>query len=120
MTRKLFQHLALGAASAVVVLAAGTAITRADPPGYLFMDIDNNYAMLVQAPHDQALARITRQPAKLDDDVASAIAKDGTPVGANNIILVYQGQLYVLPDKDLGTGKMASQHVMMRASNATN
>ena len=74
----------------------------------------------MQAPHDQTLARITKVPATLDDDIASAIAKDGTPVGPNHIIIVHQGQLYVLPDKDLGAGMMASQHVMKSASNAAN
>lgn len=119
MTSKLFQRLALAAISTAVVLAGGSAITRADPPGYLFMDIGDNHALVVQPPRDQALARISKQPAKLGDDIASVIASDGTPVGANGIILVYHGQLYILPDKDLGGGTMASHMVMRSASSAT-
>lgn len=120
MTITRSRQLAFMTVGAVVALGAGTVITRADVPGYLFMDIDNNHAMVVNAPRDQGPARISKEPTNLPDDIAAAIAADGKPIGPNHIILAYHGQLYILPDKDLGAGKMASHMVMNAAAHASN
>ncbi len=108
---------------AVIVAVAGasalaTAITRADPPGYLFMDIDNDQALVVQKPRDQTPARIFKQPAKLPDELAAKIAAGAQPVGNDGVIVVYKGQLYILPDKKVGE-HMAS-HMVMGAAGAPN
>jgi hypothetical protein len=116
---KLSRRLALTLGFVAAVSAAGIAITQADPPGDLFMDFDNNSAALVHPPHDQAKARISRPVAKLDDDVAAAIAAGAQPVGSS-IILAYRGQLYIIPDKQLEGGKMVSQMVMGAAARASN
>jgi hypothetical protein len=50
------------------------------------MDIDNKHALVVQPPRDQALARISKEPTKLPEDVASAIAEGATPLDARGII----------------------------------
>jgi hypothetical protein len=115
-----YRLLALSALATAVAFTAGTAITRADPPGYLFRDIDNNHALVVQPPRDQALARIFKEPTKLPDEVASAIVEGATPLDDSGIILAYHGRLYILPDKDLGAGTMASHTVMKHASAAAN
>jgi len=83
--------------------ALGTAITAADPPGYLFMDLDNNQALVVQKPGGQMTARILKQPAKLPDDLAAKIAAGAQPAGGG-VIVVYKGQLHVLPDKMVEAG----------------
>lgn len=94
-------------------------MSRADAPGYDFMELNNNSAMVAQVPHQQATARISHLPTTLSDDVAAAIAKDAEPVGTDNIILAYKGQLYILPDKDLGGGRMASRAVGEAAAHTT-
>ncbi len=91
MISKLSRHLALTAVATTVALAAGVAVSRADPPGYLFMDIADNQTLVVQPPREQNMARISKQPTRLPDDTAAAIASDAEPVGVNGIIIAYHG-----------------------------
>ena len=114
MTPRLSRRVALMMFLAAAASALGTAITRADPPGYLFMDIDNNHALVVQKPHDQMTARIFKQPAKLPDDIADRIAAGAQPVPVDHLIVEYKGQLYILPDKKVGE-HMATRMVMNAA-----
>lgn len=65
------------------------------------------------------MAQISRQPTTLPDDLASAIGDVAQPLGSSNIILAYRGQLYVLPDKALKEGHMAS-HMVMAVAFGTN
>jgi hypothetical protein len=111
MTINLRRRLALSLIFAAAMSAAGIAITRADSPGYLFMDLDNAGAAVARPPSDQTKARIHGHTAKLSEDIAAAIADGAQPVGPS-IIMAYRGQLYIVPDKQLGDGKMASEHVM--------
>lgn len=113
MAIKLSRHLALILVSAAAASVIGTAITRADPPGFLFMDINNNDALVVQPPHDQVRARIFKQPAKLPDDLAAAIAAGAQPAG-DDVIVVYNGRLYIVPDKKV-KDHMATHMVMVAA-----
>ena len=104
---------------AIVIACAsivGAAVTWADPPGYLFMDINNDQALVVQKPHDQMKARISKQPTLVPDDLAAAIVADREPVG-DDVILVYRGQLYIVPDKEI-KGRLATQMVMSAAGGA--
>lgn len=104
---------------AIVIACAsvvGATVTWADPPGYLFMDINNDQALVVQKPHDQLTARIFKQPTQLPDDVAAVIAAGRDPVG-DDVILVYRGQLYIVPDKEI-KGRLATQMVMSAAGGA--
>ena len=77
------------------------------------MDINNDQALVVQKPHDQMTARIFKQPTKLPDDICAAIAEGAQPVG-DDVILVHNGQLYILPDKKVGE-RTATQMVMSAA-----
>ena len=110
MTPKLSRQVALMVVVAAAASALGAAITRAGPPAYHFIDINNDQALVVQKPHDQTAARISKQPAKLTDDLAAKIAAGAQPVG-DDVILVYKGQLYIVPDKEVGE-HMATQMVM--------
>lgn len=110
---KLSRQLLLLVILAAAAAALGAVVTHADPPGYLFMDIDNSHAMVVQ--HSQNVARIFKQPTKLPDDMASAIAAGAQPVG-DSVILVYDGKLYILPDKQVG--RHMATHMVMSAAGA--
>lgn len=114
MAIKLSRHLVLTAVVVVAVSVFGTAITWAGPPGYLFKDINNDQALVVQRPHEGTSARILKQPTKLPDDVAASIAAGATPLGDDDVILVYKGQLYILPDKKIN-GHLATDTVMSAA-----
>jgi hypothetical protein len=118
MTPRLSRRVALMTFLAAAAAALGTAITRADPPGYLFMDINDGHALVVQKPHDQMTARIFKEPAKLPDDMATRIADGAQPVPVDHLIVVYQGQLYILPDKKVG--EHMATHMVMNAAGAPN
>ena len=113
MTIKFSRQFVLTAAGLAAGSVLGAAVTWADAPGYLFMDIDNDHAMVVQQQKD--LARIFKQPAKVSGDIASAIAAGAQPVG-DSVILVYQGKLYILPDKKVGSH--LATHMVMGAAGA--
>ena len=93
--------------------ALGAVVTWADVPGYLFMDIDNHHAMVVRQQEQKA--QIFKAPAKLPENLAASIAEGGQPVG-DSVIVVYNGQLYIIPDKKIGN-HMAS-HMVMREAGA--
>ena len=115
MTIRHSRQLALLVVLAAAASGLGVALTWADPPGFLFMDINNDQALVVQQPHEQAAARIFKQPTKLTDDLASAIAAGAQPVG-DSVILAYQGRLYILPDKQVG--QHMATHMVMGAAGA--
>jgi hypothetical protein len=118
MNLKFSRQLAAAALLGATAIGVGTAITRADTPGFLFMDINNNQALVVQPPKDQTTARIFKQPAKVTGNLAAAIAAGAQPVG-DSVILAYEGKLYILPDKKINMGgeHMAS-HMVMTAAGA--
>jgi len=116
---KLSRRLAMLFGFAAAASAAGVAVTRADVPGELFLDLDENNASVVSPPRDQARPRISKLPAKLSDEDTAALVAGAQPVGACNIIVAYRGQLYIVPDKQLASGKMASVTVMEAAMHAT-
>jgi hypothetical protein len=115
LSRRLAMRLGFGAAAS----AAGATITRADPPGYLFLDLDDNSASVVHPPRDQARARISKLPAKVSDEVATAIVEGAQPVSSSSVVLAYRGHLYIVPDKQLEGGKIASEMVTRAASRAS-
>ena len=118
MTVMSSRRLAMVAVLALTATVAGTAITSADPPGYLFMDIDNDHALVVQPPKDQTVARIFKAPTNVADDVASAIAAGAQPVG-NSVIVAYRGKLYIVPDKKIEVrGTHWATHMVMKAAGA--
>jgi hypothetical protein len=102
------RHPALMILVAGAATVIGSAMSWADHPGHKFVDIRNNQALVVQPPHDQAQARILSKPTKVPDDVAEALAAGAQPIGENDVILVHNGQLYIVPDKAI-KGRSTSQ-----------
>lgn len=97
----------------VVVLTAvasllGAAVTLADAPGSYFMMFPEGMAMVVDAT-----GKATR--AKISEETAKEITAGAQPMGANGIVLLYQGKLYIVPDKPLADGEMMSAKVMAGA-----
>src|SRR5258708_35902860 len=86
----------------VVTAAAllGIAIARADVPGELFLDKDMAYCV---HPTGKTVK------AKIPDGAAKSITAGAHPVTNPSIILFYEGQLYIVPDKQLENGRMASE-----------
>jgi hypothetical protein len=119
METKLSRRLAMMFGFAAAASAAGVAVTRADVPGYLFLDLDDNHATVVNPPRDQSSPRISKLPAKLSDEDADALVADAQPVGRCHIVVAHRGQLYIVPDKRLAGGEMASAKVMEVAMQTT-
>jgi pimeloyl-ACP methyl ester carboxylesterase len=80
------------------------AMAQADPPGYDFMMFPERMALVVDASGKAPKATISEEAAK-------AITAGAQPVDGASVILLYQGKLYIVPDKRLGNGKMASDMV---------
>jgi hypothetical protein len=119
MEIELSRRLAMMFGFAAAASAAGVAVTRADVPGYLFLDLNDNQATVVNPPRDQSQPRISKLPAKLSDEDADALVAGAQPVGACHIIVAHRGQLYIVPDRRLASGKMASAKVMEAAMHTT-
>lgn len=113
---KLSRRLAL-AGLAAAATGAGTDAARADSPGSLFLDFNDNSASMVETPQHagQPKPRITKAPVKLSEDAAAAIVAGAQPCADCNIIVAYKGQLYIVPDKKLNDTGMASDMVMKAA-----
>jgi hypothetical protein len=90
-------------ATAIVLLGFGAA--RADVPGYEFMMFPEGMAMVVDSSGKASRAKISEETAKM-------ITAGAQPLSGDGIILLYQGKLYVVPDKALADGKMMSSMVM--------
>jgi hypothetical protein len=119
METKLSRRLAMMSGFAAAASAAGVGVTRADVPGELFLDLNENNASVVNPPRDQSQPRISKLPAKLSDEDADTLVAGAQPVGACHIIVAHRGQLYIVPDKRLASGKMASAKVMEAAMHTT-
>jgi hypothetical protein len=87
------------------------AMAKADPPGYDFMMFPERMALVVDASGKAPKATISEEAAK-------AITAGAQPVDGVSVILLYQGKLYIVPDKRLGNGKMASDMVKSSAPSA--
>ncbi len=110
MTINFRRPLAMTLILAAVVSPAGIALVRADPPGGLFLDLDDGGAAVVRPPGAQAKARIAKPETIPPADITEAVKEGALPVGTS-VILAYHGELYIIPDKQL-VGKMASEMVM--------
>jgi hypothetical protein len=93
-------------ASPLLLLAYAT---RADTPGYEFMDFDERMALVVDATGKAPKATISEHAAK-------EITEGAQPVSGASIILLYQGKIYIVPDKKMSDGRMASDMVKSSAS----
>lgn len=98
-------HLPKAFFLAAALALLGSAVARADVPGYEFMMLPEGMAMVV-GTNGQATK------AKISDETAKAITAGAQPLSDAGIILLYRGNLYIVPDKKMGDGKMMSSMVM--------
>jgi hypothetical protein len=96
--------------SALLSLAPAAAL--ADPPGYDFMMFPDRMALVVgdanQAPK-----------AVISEEDAAALTAGVQPLSGRNIVLMYHGKYYIVPDKQMPNGEMASHKVMSSAASAS-
>ena len=109
MTTKITTQLTKKLMLAAAVSLLGSAIAQADVPGYEFM-FPEGMAMVVDET-----GKATK--AKISEDTAKAITAGAQPLSEAGIVLLYQGKLYIVPDKPLGDGRMVSTMVTSSAAN---
>jgi hypothetical protein len=106
-TKHPMKRLAL--TTALLLLGAGAAL--ADVPGYEFMMFPEGMAMVVDQTGKASKAKIS-------EDTARTLTADAQRFSNSGILLVYHGQLYFVPDKQLGNGQMMSTMVLPSGSDA--
>jgi len=111
MRTKITRHFMKKLGVAAVISLLGSGAVRADVPGYDFMMFPEGMAMVVDATGKASKARIT-------EDTAKMLTAGAQPLSDVGIVLLYQGKLYIVPDKPLGDGKMMSTMVMSSGSGA--
>lgn len=107
LTTRLTEKLLLVSALSLLTLA----IAQADVPGYEFMMFPERMALVVDATGKAPKGIIS-------EEAAEAITRGAQPVSGASIVVLYQGKIYIVPDKRLGNGKMASDVVKSAGSNA--
>ena len=96
--------------AALSLLAAGA---RADVPGYEFMDFPERMALVIGPTMTEA----GHAPkAVISEGSAAALTAGQQPVSGNQIVLFYHGQVYIVPDKQMESGQMASDMVKAKAT----
>jgi hypothetical protein len=97
-------------ASAFLLLAPAAAL--ADPPGYDFMMFPDRMALVVGDANQAPKAVISEKDAE-------ALTAGAQPLSGRSIILMYHGKYYIVPDKQMPNGEMASHKVMTSAASAS-
>jgi hypothetical protein len=96
--------------SALVSLAPAAAF--ADPPGYDFMMFPDRMALVVGDANHAAKGVISEED-------AAALTAGAQPLSGRSIVLMYHGKYYIVPDKQMANGEMASHAVMSAAKSAS-
>lgn len=94
----------------VALALLAPAMARADPPGYEFMMFPEKMALVVDATGKAPKGVIS-------EETARAITAGAQPASGTSIVLLYQGKIYIVPDKQMSDGKMASDAVKSSAAN---
>ncbi|HZB92774.1 MAG TPA: hypothetical protein VE397_15110 [Stellaceae bacterium] len=102
---RLMKPLAL---SAVLSLAL-TALGQADVPGYDFMMFPDRMALVVSPSAIDSAGKAPK--AVISEKAAAALTAGAVPLSRTMIVLLYQGKVYIVPDKKMASGKMASDMV---------
>lgn len=89
------------------------AMAWADTPGYEFMTFQDGMCLLMDGTGQATKGKISEEDAK-------AITAGAQPVSGSSIILMYHGQIYIVPDKRLADGRMASDVVKSVGSAVSN
>ena len=98
-------------ALATAWLLLGSGAVRADAPGSYFMMFPEGMAVVADTS-----GKATR--ANIGEDTAKMLIAGAQPFSNAGIILLYQGKLYIVPDKQLGDGRMMSTMVLSSVSEA--
>jgi hypothetical protein len=93
--------------SAFLLLAPAAAF--ADPPGYDFMMFPDRMALVVGDANHAPKGVISEED-------AAALTAGVQPLSGRSIVLMYHGKYYIVPDKRMPNGEMASHKVMSSAS----
>ena len=110
MRAKVTMHSTKTLIVAAAVSLLGSAVALADVPGYEFMMLPEGMAMVVDSSGKATKAKISK-------DTAKTITDGAQPLSDAAIVLLYEGKLYVIPDKQVGDGRMMSSMVMSSAPN---
>lgn len=113
MTTQLTGKLILAAA---VSLMAAT-IAKADVPGYEFMMFPEGMALVVDPSSVTGVGKAPK--GVISPEAAATLTAGAEPVSGTNIVLLYNGKIYIVPDKQLPDGKMASEMVKSAAEAAS-
>jgi hypothetical protein len=97
--------------SAVLSLLA-PAIGQADVPGYELM-FPERMALVVSPRMVQTTGKMPR--AIISEQAARELTAGAEPVSGTSIVLLYRGKIYIVPDKRMHSGKMASEMVKSAA-----
>ena len=95
--------------SALLSLAPAAAL--ADPPGYDFMMFPDRMALVVGEANHAPKGVISEAD-------AAALTAGVQPLSGRSIVLMYHGKYYIVPDKRMANGEMASHAVMSAATSA--
>jgi len=113
MTTSVLAKLTLAAGLTLLVPAAG----QADAPGYEFMMFPDRMALVVDP---QSMAGAGKTPKGIiSEQSAAALVAGQQPVSGANIVLLYHGKVYIVPDTRLPNGQMASEMVRSSAESAS-
>jgi hypothetical protein len=107
------KRLVLGTVLSLFAAAAA----QADPPGYEFMNFSERMALVVDGSAVSASGKAPKGVVSEGD--AQAIIAGAQPLSGANIVLLYQGKVYIVPDKRLPSGEMASETVRSSAASAS-
>jgi hypothetical protein len=98
--------------AALSLLAVGA---RADVPGYEFMDFPDRMALVI----GPSMTDAGHAPkAVISERSAAALTAGQQPLSGNQIVLFYHGQVYIVPDKPMENGQMASDMVKTKAQSS--
>jgi hypothetical protein len=89
-------------ASTLSLLLATAA--RADAPGSYFLDFPERMALVVEPSGKSPKATISEHAAK-------ELIEGAQPLSAATIVLMYQGKIYIVPDRKMSDARMASDMV---------
>lgn len=102
--------LALSAVLSLVVPVIG----QADVPGYDFMMFPDRMALVVSPSAIDSSGKAPK--AVISEKDAAALTAGAKPLSGTMIVLFYQGKVYIVPDKQMANGTMASHVVETMAA----
>ena len=116
MSRTQSSVFARGLIVAAALALAAPAAAWADPPGYDFMMFPERMALVVDPASISGLGKTPK--GIISEDAAAQLVAGAQPLSRKSIVLLYHGKIYIVPDKRLDNGTMASEAVKGSGSSA--